>query len=59
MKTDCDPDIFAALTRRRFIGAAAAVTAAAFAGLPRVSGAASPIMLPALPYPENALQTLH
>ncbi len=37
-------------------GAAALTVTAAFASLPRVASAASPIVLPALPYPENALE---
>jgi Fe-Mn family superoxide dismutase len=57
MRTEYGSSIIAALSRRQFLGAAAALTAtAAFAGLPRVARAASPIVLPALPYPENALE---
>jgi len=57
MRTEYGSSIIAALSRRQFLGAAAALTVtAAFAGLPRVARAASPIVLPALPYPENALE---
>ncbi|HTP45821.1 MAG TPA: superoxide dismutase [Casimicrobiaceae bacterium] len=57
MKTEYGSSIIAPLSRRQFLGAAAALTVtAAFAGLPRVARAASPIVLPALPYPENALE---
>lgn len=57
MNIEHDSPIFTGMTRRQFLATAGgAALAMAFAGIPDLASAATPFVLPPLPYAENSLE---